>query len=119
MASLGHKAPRVWSCQKAIGNQSQHWHTVAVYSKAMVSQEQGEVTPTQWSWLTWTLPSSPLLKQVQYVQECREKTFRRWWALSQASLPPTTLLSSPQVEKKIQAINQMKRIQCSTPAQLN
>ena len=46
MASLGHKAPCVWSCQKAIGNQGQHWHTLAVHCKAMVSQEQGEITPT-------------------------------------------------------------------------
>ena len=79
MASLGHKAPCVWSCQKAIGTQGQHWHTLAVHSKAMVSEEQGEFTPTQWSWLSWTLPSSPLLRQVQYVQEYRDKTFRRWW----------------------------------------
>lgn len=75
--------------KKPSGNQGQHWYTLTVHSKAVVSQEQGEVTVVLSD--LCTSHRSPLLRQVQHVQDCRDKTFRRWWLCAkQASLPPPT-----------------------------
>lgn len=46
--------------RKLSGNQDQHWHTL-VHSKAMVSQEQGEVTVVLSD--LCVPPSSPLLSR--------------------------------------------------------